>query len=243
MEDLIRSLRDRVSTDAWRILQGIERDLSEFDQFEKADRPARIPQLLNRLAIEFLAFSGVVAESMTRGYAWRFLDLGSRLERGVTLALLIEASLGHVIADEPALLDAILEIADSSLTYRRRYFTHLDAAAVVDLLVADEANPRSIAYQVAAIESHLGCLPGQTGHPQSRPQNQLILKLRTTLRLADLAAICRQTEKGLRADLSALMNEVVKDLQQVAEYVSQVYFSHAEIAYQLTGSAKAGGES
>jgi uncharacterized circularly permuted ATP-grasp superfamily protein/uncharacterized alpha-E superfamily protein len=242
VEDLIRSLRDRVSTDAWRILQGIERDLSEFDRFEKADRPARISQLLNRLAIEFLAFSGVVAESMTRGYAWRFLDMGSRVERGITLALLIESSLGQVIADESALLDAILEIADSSLTYRRRYFTHLDAAAVVDLLVADEGNPRSIAYQVAAIESHLSCLPGQTGHPQSRPQNQLILKLRTTLRLADLSSLCRQIEKGSRAGLTGLMNEVVKDLQQVAECVSQVYFSHAELAYQLTGSGEEAGE-
>jgi uncharacterized circularly permuted ATP-grasp superfamily protein/uncharacterized alpha-E superfamily protein len=235
VENLIRSLRDRVSTDAWRILQGIERDLSDFDHYEVADRPARVAQLLNRLAIEFLAFSGVIAESMTRGYAWRFLDMGSRLERGISSALLIKSSLGTVTADEMALLDAILEIFDSSLTYRRRYFTQLDAAAVVDLLVADEANPRSIAYQVMAIEQHLCNLPGQSIHPQSRPQTQVILKLRTTLRLADLQTTCRPADHGTRPGLSALMSEVVQNLQQVAEYVSQIYFSHAELARRLTG--------
>lgn len=235
VENLIRALRDRVSTDAWRILQGIERDLSEFDNFEEADRPARVAQLLNRLAVEFLAFSGVVAESMTRGYAWRFLDMGTRIERGINSAMLIQSSLGTSIADESALLDAILEIFDSSLTYRRRYFNQMDVAAVVDLLVADEANPRSIAYQVAAIEEHLCHLPGQASHPQSRPQNQIILKLRTTLRLADLSGNCRAAETGTRAGLNALMSEVVQHLQQVAEYISQIYFSHAELAHRLVG--------
>jgi len=242
VENLIRSLRDRVSTDAWRILQGIERDLSEFDHYPDADRPARVAQLLNRLAIEFLAFSGVVAESMTRGYAWRFLDLGSRIERGITSAMLIQAGLGKVISDETSLLEAILEIFDSSLTYRRRYFTHLDAAAVVDLLVADEANPRSIAYQVAAIEQHLCNLPGQASHPQLRPQNQVILKLRTTLRLADLQIVCRPGENGTRAGLTALLTEVVQNLQRVAEYVSQIYFSHAELAHRLSGPGEEAGE-
>jgi uncharacterized circularly permuted ATP-grasp superfamily protein/uncharacterized alpha-E superfamily protein len=239
VEGLIRSLRDRVSTDAWRILQGIERDLSDFDHTDKADQPGRVVQLLNRLAIEFLAFSGVVAESMTRGHAWRFLDMGNRVERTITSARLIRSALGHVIHDETSLLDAILEIADSSLTYRRRYFTHLDAAAVVDLLVSDEGNPRSIAYQVVAIEQHLASLPCQGRHPQAMPHLQLILQLRTRLRLVDLVAACKPNENGYRTGLIALMTEVLDLVQQVAEITGQVYFSHAAVARQLTG---AGGE-
>ena len=243
VEELIRSLRDRVSTDAWRILQGIERDLSEFDDYPVVDRPARVTQLLNRLAIEFLAFSGVVSESMTRGYAWRFLDLGSRIERALTSALLIQASLGKQSADEASVLDAILEIADSSLTYRRRYFTHLDAAAVLDLLVADEGNPRSIAYQVSMIEQHLCNLPGQSSHPQERPHTQIILKLRTSLRLADLRMICKADEDGTRPLLANLMNDVTQSLQAAAVFVSQIYFSHAEIAHRLGGPGEGDDES
>jgi uncharacterized alpha-E superfamily protein len=146
---------------------------------------------------------------------------------------LIRATLTKVITDEPALLDAILEIADSSLTYRRRYFTQLDAAAVVDLLVADEANPRSIAYQVAAIEQHLCALPRQASHPQGSPHTQLILKLRTHLRLIDLREAC-QPEQGVRAGLHKLMADVIDTMQHVAEFVSQVYFSHAQLARRLS---------
>ncbi len=230
VEDLVRALRDRVSTDAWRILQGIERDLSEFDATQEINQAAGVVHLLNRLSVEFLAFSGVVAESMTRGHAWRFLDLGNRLERAMASARLIKSTIVKVIADEPALLDAVLEIADSSLTYRRRYFTQLDAAAVVDLLVADEGNPRSIAYQVVAIEQHLCALPRQASHPQASPHTQLILKLRTHLRLIDLRAACQPNEKGLRPGLDQLMADVIDTAQHVAEFVSQVYFSHAAVA-------------
>jgi uncharacterized alpha-E superfamily protein len=240
VEDLLRSLRDRVSADAWRTLQGIERDLSDFDKCSKADQPTRVVQLLNRLAIEFLAFSGVVAESMTRGHAWRFLDMGNRFERGIALARVIRSTLGKVIADEPALLDAILEIADSSLTYRRRYFTHLDAAAVVDLLIADESNPRSVAYQVAMIEQHLLALPRQASHPQSSPHTQLILELRTKIRLADLRVVCQASEKGTRPGLVAMLTDAIEKMQQVAEFLSQIYFSHAAIAHRLSGPGEEG---
>ena len=64
----------------------------------EADQPTRVVELLNRLAIEFLAFSGVVAESMTRGHAWRFLDMGNRVERAIVSSRLMRATLGTVIA-------------------------------------------------------------------------------------------------------------------------------------------------
>jgi len=235
VENLIRSLRDRVSTDAWRILQGIQRDLSDFDEGAGTDRPAQVVELLNRLAIKFLAFSGVVAESMTRGHAWRFLDMGNRLERAIALSRLLRSTLVNVAPDEPSLLDAILEIADSSLTYRRRYFTQLDAAAVVDLLVADEANPRSVAYQVAAIEEHLCCLPRLVIHPRASAHTQLILQLRTRLRLADPTAACAPSEDGVRPELDGLLTEVIDQMQQIGTMVSQVYFSHTAVARWLAG--------
>jgi uncharacterized circularly permuted ATP-grasp superfamily protein/uncharacterized alpha-E superfamily protein len=235
VENLIRSLRDRVSNDAWRILQGIQRELSDFDQGNAHDRAACVIEMLNRLAIEFLAFAGVVAESMTRGHAWRFLDMGSRLERAIASSRLIRSTLVKVGADEPSLLEAILEIADSSLTYRRRYFTQLDTAAVVDLLLTDEANPRSVAYQVAAIEQHLCSLPQQSHHPHTSAHTQLILQLRTRLRLIDLTVVCVSSEDGVRPELDALLTEIMDGIQQIAAMVSQVYFSHAAVTRRLSG--------
>jgi len=235
MQGLVRSLRDRVSGDAWRVLQGIETDFSEFDATKSEDHVPAAVGLLNRLAVRFLAFSGVIAESMTRGQAWRFLDLGTRVERGLVMARLIRATLVDVRPDESAILDALLEISDSSLTYRRRYLTQLDVAAVVDLLVADETNPRAVAYQVAAIEQHLQALPREVTHPQANPHIQRVLQLRTKLKLADLRQACDPGKSTTRDGLRQLMTETIDGLAEVTELVSQIYFSHAAISRRLGG--------
>jgi uncharacterized circularly permuted ATP-grasp superfamily protein/uncharacterized alpha-E superfamily protein len=235
VQGLVRALRDRVSADAWRILQGIERDLTDFDANLQDDQSAGVVHLLNRLTIGFLAFDGVLAESMTRGQAWRFLDMGSRVERAIAVARLVRATLVEVVPDETALLDAVLEIADSSLTYRRRYLTQLEAPAVVDLLVADESNPRAVAFQIAAIEQHLADLPREASHPQRSPHRQIILELRTRLRLADLGAACHPSPAKVRAGLRDLMDEITDRLEEVAECVSQIYFSHAQTPRPLAG--------
>jgi uncharacterized circularly permuted ATP-grasp superfamily protein/uncharacterized alpha-E superfamily protein len=235
IEELVRTLRDRVSSDAWRILQGIEREFTSFDASPGDEQTGLVAQLLNRLAIEFLAFGGVVGESMTRGQAWRFLDLGRRIERGIVMARLLRATLAKAVPDEFNMLDAVLEIADSSLTYRRRYFTQLDIAAVLDLLVADESNPRAVAYQVAAIEQHIAGLPREARHPQQNPHTQQIVQLRCKLRTIDLRAVCQPNANSFRPGLDSLMNEIIITLEQVAVVISQIYFSHAEMSRRLTG--------
>ena len=121
IQTLVRGLRDRVSADAWRVLGGLERDIADFDANLEDDQMSRVVELLDRLAVGFLAFGGVVSESMTRGQSWRFLDMGMRIERAIVVAGLVRATMVEAIPEKAALLDAILEICDSSLTYRRRY--------------------------------------------------------------------------------------------------------------------------
>ena len=87
---------------------------------------------------------------MTREAAWRFLDMGRRLERALNTALVARAGAGRrARADEAPVLEALLDTADSAMTYRRRYRATLQVAPVVDLLAADEGNPRSILFQLA----------------------------------------------------------------------------------------------
>ncbi|HEX8916303.1 MAG TPA: circularly permuted type 2 ATP-grasp protein, partial [Humisphaera sp.] len=152
---LARVLRDRISADAYRILQTIERDVADFNVNVDDDQVPTVLELLNKLMVGFLAFAGVAADSMTRGQSWRFLDMGFRLERASAVTKLLRLTLVDASVEEGSLLDGVLEVGDSSLTYRRRYLTQLEAPAVVDLLLADETNPRSVAFQVAALQDHL----------------------------------------------------------------------------------------
>jgi uncharacterized alpha-E superfamily protein len=225
-------LRGRISVDAWQILREIEREAPTFARSQPSlvspddDRIPDFLEMLNKLVYSFLAFSGMASDSMTRGQGWRFLDMGMRIERAMAVTHLIRATLVNVSEEELSLLDALLDITDSSLTYRRRYFTRLEAAAVLDLIVADESNPRSIAYQATAIEQHLCHLPRESNHPRRSPDHQLAIKLVSTLRLADISAISQPT-KNYRLRLNDLMNDILESLANISEQVSQIYFSHA----------------
>ena len=114
---------------------------------------------LNHAIITLSAFAGLVMEGMTRGDGWRFLDIGRRLERALQMAELLRYSLAAEIRRTSGVLEAVLEIADSSITYRSRYLTSLQTDLVLDLLLVDEANPRSIAFQLARLKEHIDQLP------------------------------------------------------------------------------------
>ena len=123
--------------------------------------------LLEELVISLAAFGGLAMESMTRGPGWRFLDMGRRLERAAHTASLLDSTLTTVAGSEGPLLEALLEIADSSMTYRRRYLSSMQTAPVLDLLLADETNPRSLAFQLVALAGHVDHLPHDDSQPRS----------------------------------------------------------------------------
>lgn len=232
---LARVLRDRISADAWRILQTIERDAADFNVNLDDDQVPLVLELLNKLMLGFLAFGGVAAESMTRGQSWRFLDMGARIERASAIARLVNVMLVDAEpGEDSSQLDAVLEVADCSLTYRRRYLTQLEMPAVVDLLVADETNPRAVAFQVAAIEEHLRALPHAAAHPRQNPDLQAAMRLRSLIGLADIQAACDVVAET-RPGLEKLLKDTTEQLGAIADAVSQNYFSHATVSRRLIG--------
>ena len=65
----------------------------------------------------------------------------------------------------------LLEVADSSMTYRSRYFTTLQPAPVLDLLMNEEANPRSLAFQTKDLWEHcrvLSSMPSDVAWPAAK---------------------------------------------------------------------------
>src|SRR5581483_2787043 len=115
-------LRDRISVDAWLILNQLDQQFSAnppSDDF----RITAAQDPLNHAIITLSAFGGLVMESMTRGDGWRFLDIGRRLERAIQMVELLRNGLPREAFGGAGVLEAILEMADSSITYRSRYLT------------------------------------------------------------------------------------------------------------------------
>jgi uncharacterized circularly permuted ATP-grasp superfamily protein/uncharacterized alpha-E superfamily protein len=134
-------LRDRISPDAWRALAGLEQDFVE-PETHPALRISESIGLLDGAIARLAAFTGIAMESMTRGLGWQFLDIGRRLERGIQVVSLLRHGLVQALPSESRRLGNVLEVADSAMTYRSRYQTSLEVPLVLDLLLADEANPR-----------------------------------------------------------------------------------------------------
>jgi uncharacterized alpha-E superfamily protein len=176
---------------------------------------------------DLAAFSGMEMESMTRGHGWLFLDLGRRLERSLAMTSLIRSALAAT-PSHVAMLDPMLDIADSAITYRRRYFAEAQLPPVLDLLVADSTNPRAVAFQLSAIGDLLAQLPREMKASSPGPDQRMVAGALAAIAAADFDALCEPGADTAFDRLTALLDLVDEDLRGISDTVTLQYFSHAE---------------
>ncbi len=215
-------LKERLSADTWRVLSQIEKD------FQRQQPPSGVRLLaelepLDKAIVTLSAFAGLMTESMTRGQGWRFLDIGRRLERALQM---IELLL-YGLAGRHESLELLLRVADSSITYRSRYYTTMQADLVLDLLLADESNPRSVAFQFTSLAAHIGQLPRQDDAAHHPLESRLTLKLLTAVRLLNTEQLSVPGKDGSRLQLREMLEAIQQDVHTLADALSRKYLSHA----------------
>jgi len=144
-------LRELISVDNWRVLNQMMRSVTrrKGQPLPLSDALAELDSVITAL----MTLSGFALDGMTRDHGWRFLSLGRRIERLQWMCVALTRAL---LAPEDGDLGWLLELADSSLTYHARYMGQPDWLPVLDLLVCDRANPRSIAFQVFGLHDYVG---------------------------------------------------------------------------------------
>ncbi len=237
--------RDRLSADSWHILRGLRAE-------DYAHRPAVAP-VVHRFDVDatvlklqadiqrLSAFSGMCTENTTRALGWRFLDMGRRIERSTQTLAMLATLAGSESPEDDGSLILVLEIADSFMTYRSRYLSTPQLAPVLDLLLADESNPRSVAFQLAALAANCEQLPRDTAADSPGIELAVIGEALAALRGADVAALCRRDRSGDRPGLRALLEEVSACLPQFSDGLTRAYFSHAD-ARQLAAANRPAGD-
>jgi len=204
-------IRDRFSPDAWRALSDLATVIGARLPVGPTDS-AIIERVEAGLRI-IAALSGLAQENMTQRAGWRFLELGRRIERALVTCRLVRS---FAFASIEGGLDVLLELADSQITYRQRYLMVAALAPVVDLIMLDPNNPRSVVFQLDRIESHLAALPKRSGGRLS-PVQQIAASVATRLRTAEAAAV----DDGL-------LTEVEQMLMKLSDAISAAYLTNNE---------------
>jgi uncharacterized circularly permuted ATP-grasp superfamily protein/uncharacterized alpha-E superfamily protein len=206
-------IRDRFSPDAWRALN----DLATMIAMPLNTGPAEsaiIERVEAGLRI-ISSLSGLAQENMTQLAGWRFLELGRRIERAILTGRLVRC---FALAGAPdGGLELLLELADSQITYRQRYVMVAARAPVIDLVMLDPNNPRSVAFQLDRIETHLSALPGRSAAGRLSPVQQIVASIATRLRTVEAAAVDE-----------ALIVDFEQSLMKLSDAISAAYLSNNE---------------
>jgi uncharacterized circularly permuted ATP-grasp superfamily protein/uncharacterized alpha-E superfamily protein len=229
-----RIVRDRLSHDTWRILSSLDESVTRIESLRNPEQLSLLLAELNHIVITLAGFSGLAQESMTRGYAFRFLDMGRRLERALSMVTLLRATITEVTTEESSLVEAVLEVADSGMTYRRRYPASLQIAPAVDLLLSDDTNPRSILFQLRALTEHMKSLPVITPGQVRSMQHRLLLSATSQIELSDAEELCRADPNTHNPELlHNLLDQLGRTFPSLSDSLSETYLYHASIARHL----------
>jgi uncharacterized circularly permuted ATP-grasp superfamily protein/uncharacterized alpha-E superfamily protein len=209
-----RQVRDRLSLDSWRVINRLE---------GFADQPVGDPlEHLDNTLFTLSAFSGLAMESMTRGLGWRFMDMGRRVERALNQTGLIRVGLPQICSESRSILEALLEVFDSIMTYRARYRTTFQLAPVLDLLLVDESNPKSLAFQVNQLAVHVADLPRQSDPPDANLEARTVQEMLSAVRQVDLSGL-RCDENGATTES---LNDFLESMQTCLKAFTQQVTAH-----------------
>jgi uncharacterized circularly permuted ATP-grasp superfamily protein/uncharacterized alpha-E superfamily protein len=228
LQRLAMLVRDRTSNDMWRVLSQID-DRLATPASSLVMLTGDAVGVLNQTLLGLAAFHGLARENMTRAQAWRFLDMGLRLERAVYICTLLDATLRSPEAENPSLLEAVLEVVDSSITFRSRYTLLPTVPAVFDLVLLDDKNPRSVLFQIKQLVKHFERLPKERGDAAGAGKTILGTCL-ARLERSDARELADPSVKWAESDLASTLQETLRALPQLSDAIAASYFAHSAIS-------------
>lgn len=227
LQRLAMVVRDRTSNDMWRALNRLHDRLAP-----PAHRPVMLVSdamaVINDTLLGLAAVHGLARENMTRAQGWRFLDMGLRIERAIYLSTLMAATLRSPEAENPSILEAVLEVADSSITFRSRYNLLPYVAAVFDLVLLDDKNPRSVLFQINQLMQHFEHLPPER---EAAGSGRAVLReCLDILNATDPRQLAVPREDWAETGAVHAVKEMLRELPRLSEAISASYFAHSTVS-------------
>ncbi|WP_332661880.1 circularly permuted type 2 ATP-grasp protein [Aeromicrobium sp.] len=219
LRDAAQSVRDQLSPDTWQAFGSTDRASAALKSYHYSHQVA---ESAGRMLTGILSLQGVTA-NMIRDPGWRMIGTGRAVERGLQLCHLLRSTttVRRGLDVDRDLNTAVLSAAESAVTHRMRYRGYVRLASVLELLLTDPDNPRSLAFGIAELREHLAAMPGSTG--STRPE-RLLDDLADELDRADIATLTAISGEN-RPNLERFLDGYVAQLTRFADAVGELHFA------------------
>lgn len=215
----LSGVRDQLSLDVWRAFGSADRAAYVL---EGSRHSHQVADSAGRMLTGILSLQGVTA-SMIRDPGWHMIGVGRYLERSLQVIHLLAATttVRRGLDVDREVLNAVLAAAESSVTHRRRYRGSVRPGGVLELLLTDRDNPRSLAFSLAQVGTHLAGLPASTG--SSRPE-RIVADLLEELDDTDIATLVAIGGES-RPNLEAFLSRFQAAIGRLSEAVTEVHLT------------------
>lgn len=215
-------VRERMSTDNWRVLNRLVRELPSGEA-----SPHAALEFVDDVMMVCVSLAGFAMDDMTRDESWQFLLVARRLERLAHLSGMVTHVLRCAHADREASLEWLLEAANSIVTYRARFRREPELLPVLHLVVLDRTNPHAIAFQLRELVGLLERVRAELGGERV---GQRLDGTLAALEAFDLSGFDDDAPEVLdRASevLADTLAEVERTAYAVSDEIGRRFFSHA----------------
>ncbi len=189
------------------------------------------------------AMTGAQTDRMMRDDGWRLLSIGRHIERlGFLADALARGFDSGAVADEGG-FEAIVALFDSTITFRAQYQLRHDVPALVDLLVLDPDNPRSLAWVAHTLRGRVRKLHGNADGGASPggapgPLGDAVAAEAEVIDPTEFSreALCAHDAAGRYPALAAMLSRCAADAWRLSDQLGARYFTHSGDQRQSLGS-------
>lgn len=244
------TVRERLSLEHWRIITKAEEAL--FEHAARGAEPGKEAhqhalQLLNDISERMAAVTGAQTDRMVRDDGWRLLSIGRHIERLGFLATALDQALDSQSLPSSAGFDALITLFDSDISFHAQYQQSRETTALIEQLVLDADNPRSLAWVSKTLRGRLRRLADSTtragdalASPFTKSEQAQAADLRAALPdglTRDLPFASPQDMALVDAQaLRPLLRRCITAAREISDDISALYFSHTQRDEHLVGS-------
>ena len=106
---------------------------------------------------------------------------------------------------------------------------------MLDLLLADEGNPRSAVFQLAALYQHLKAIqPTRKGEPRSS-ELRMVTSIFSEVRLVDVDSLVLVVRNGRRLRLMTLLRRMTRTMEALSQTLTRTYLTHVQPTRPMAG--------